>query len=256
MVKGLQKFKEHFSGYTNAFVIIGGIACDTLMREADLQFRATQDIDMVLIAEATSAEFFRRFWDFIKAGKYEVKQKAASGAAFYRFVKPAEADFPKFIELFSTATVDVAEGQEIVPIPVGEDISSLSAILMDGAYYAFVRQHIRIVQDLPVLAAHALIPLKAKAWTDLQLRKTQGQKVDDRDILKHRNDVFRLTLLLDETGITLVEPIKTDLKSFLSNFGGGSNQWPSILASLESTGAGGIEPAEILQQLHRYFGLI
>ena len=41
-----------------------------------------------------------------------------------------------------------------------------------------------------------LIPLKAKAWIDLNERKVSGGQVDSKDIRKHKNDVLRLSALL------------------------------------------------------------
>jgi predicted nucleotidyltransferase len=52
MVHGLEKFKEYFGDYTNQYVFIGGTACDILMNELGVPFRATKDLDMVLIIEA------------------------------------------------------------------------------------------------------------------------------------------------------------------------------------------------------------
>lgn len=43
-----------------------------------------------------------------------------------------------------------------------------------------------------------LIPFKAKAWIDLSDRKAAGEHVDGRNIRKHKNDVFRLTELLNQ----------------------------------------------------------
>ena len=45
MVIGLDSFKEWFRGFDGYFVVIGGTACDLLMSEAGLDFRATRDID-------------------------------------------------------------------------------------------------------------------------------------------------------------------------------------------------------------------
>lgn len=44
-----------------------------------------------------------------------------------------------------------------------------------------------------------LIPFKAKAWMDLTDRKFAGEHVDSKNIKKHKNDVFRLTELIDTT---------------------------------------------------------
>lgn len=53
MVNGFLKFKEKFQGYENQYVIIGGTACDLIMENEELPFRATKDIDIVLIVESS-----------------------------------------------------------------------------------------------------------------------------------------------------------------------------------------------------------
>mgnify|MGYP006877165911 CR=1 FL=1 len=54
MVPGIDSFREKFKDYTDYYTIIGGTACDILLSEADLPFRATKDIDMILIMRITS----------------------------------------------------------------------------------------------------------------------------------------------------------------------------------------------------------
>lgn len=49
MVTGIDSFKEWFKGSEEQYAIIGGTACDILMTEEGLDFRATKDIDLVLI---------------------------------------------------------------------------------------------------------------------------------------------------------------------------------------------------------------
>lgn len=70
MVAGLLKFKDYFKDYTDSYVLIGGAACDILFTESDADFRATRDLDMVLIVEALTPEFAEKFWDFVKDGGY------------------------------------------------------------------------------------------------------------------------------------------------------------------------------------------
>ena len=48
MAMGIDIFKERFANYSDQYTIIGGMACELLMNEAALDFRATRDIDMVL----------------------------------------------------------------------------------------------------------------------------------------------------------------------------------------------------------------
>lgn len=51
MVEGIESFREKFRDYTDCYTVIGGAACDILMSEAEITFRATKDIDMILILE-------------------------------------------------------------------------------------------------------------------------------------------------------------------------------------------------------------
>lgn len=54
-VMGITAFKEHFKDYDDCYTIIGGTACDILMAEEELDFRATKDINMMY------SDFFRLF---------------------------------------------------------------------------------------------------------------------------------------------------------------------------------------------------
>ena len=65
-----------------------------------------------------------------------------------------------------------------------------------------------------------LIPLKARAFLDLTARSQAGRSVDGRNIRKHRNDVFRLVQLLrSDASITLPDPIRHDLQTFVDQTG-------------------------------------
>ena len=97
-----------------------------------------------------------------------------------------------------------------------KDISSLSAILLDDDYYEFLKQGKVTVDGVAVLDAAYLIPFKAKAWMDLTDRKTAGEHVDSKNIKKHKNDVFRLTELIDPTvKITAPQGVFTDVQDFV-----------------------------------------
>ncbi len=142
MIRGLDLFREHFADYRKAFVLIGGVACHEWLSTQGLEFRATKDMDMVLIVEAVDAAFVKRFWEFIEAGKYAGRFKADDDRQLYRFDKPADDKYPAMIEIFSRkpSNVYLAEGQQIVPIKLDADSASLSAILLNDDYYELVRQ--------------------------------------------------------------------------------------------------------------------
>ena len=55
-VRGLDRFKEHMVGLEDSYAVIGGTACEVLLEDADLEFRATKDIDMVLLVEGRLPE--------------------------------------------------------------------------------------------------------------------------------------------------------------------------------------------------------
>ena len=89
MVRGIKSFKEWFRGFEEQYTIIGGTACDLLMSNEGLDFRATKDIDLVLIVEAVDTAFGRKFWEYVAAAGYEHRNKSIGEPQFYRFTNPA-----------------------------------------------------------------------------------------------------------------------------------------------------------------------
>ena len=218
MVGGLERFRDHFREHVRKYALIGGAACDLVMEQAGLQFRATKDLDIVLSVEALDASFVRAFWEFVRAGKYHVQQSATGERRYYRFLKPEKDEYPFMLELFARKPdmLDLAEGAHLTPIPVDEEISSLSAILMDDAYYAFLHSGKRTIEGISIVGPEHLIPLKARAWVDLTGRKRAGEAVDAKSIAKHKNDVFRLYRLLDPAFKTIIpKKIREDMGVFL-----------------------------------------
>lgn len=217
MVRGLEIFRQHFKDFTDNYIIIGGTACDIIIDNIGLTPRATKDIDIILVIEALSPEFVAHFWEFIKQGNYEVKEKSEEDRKYYRFQKPQVEEFPFQIELFSRIPdlLDLNEGTHLTPIPVDTEISSLSAILMDDDYYNFTIQHSQLDNGIHLANTEALIGLKAKAFLDYKTRKENGENIDERQLRKHKMDIFRLLLLLTpEDNFTIVGSIKSDIANF------------------------------------------
>jgi hypothetical protein len=248
MVKGLEKFSEHFAGHSNKFILIGGTACAILMEGAGLDFRNTKDLDIVLIIEAIDLGFGKILWDFIKKGDYENIQKSTGEKEFYRFYNPKDESFPYMLELFARNPdlLDIPEGSTLTPVSLDEEISSLSAILLNDEYYNFILDGIKKIDrlnGLPIINTEFLIPLKAKAFLDLTDTKARGGQIDSRDIKKHKNDILRLyNLLTPETRIPLPPTIKNDLLAFiehiksdtpaLKTFGIADKSFPGVLKDL------------------------
>lgn len=216
-MKGIDVFKAHFAGFAHQYVLIGGAACDIIMDEVGLAFRATKDLDIVILVEALDAAFGKQFWAFVETGGYQQRERSSGDKEFYRFQKPANPEFPSMLELFSRApdTITPAEGSGLTPLPIDEDIASLSAILLDEHYYTALIENRRIIDDVAVLDERLLIPFKAKAHLDLANRRERGEQIDSRQVRKHRTDVFRLIQLLpDNERVMLSEPITADLAVF------------------------------------------
>lgn len=219
MVKGFETFKEAFKGYEDCYTIIGGTACDILMEEAALNFRLTKDIDMIVLIEDKFEEFAKVFWRFIKEGGYRCGWKNSEQVHFYRFTEPKNLDYPIMIELFSRDPKYQLHNENtlIIPIHVSEDISSLSAIMLNDEYYNFMMQGRKIINGVNILDAEHLIPFKIRAWVDLNERKQQGEHVNSRDLTKHKNDVFRLFRLVEpETKVTTTVEVQRDIEKFLN----------------------------------------
>lgn len=249
MVRGLEKFRAQLGAYANQYVLIGGAACDLLMNEAGLEFRATKDLDIVLCVEALDTDFVAAFWEFVKSGQYEIQQGSAGRTRYYRFVKPKDSEYPYMLELFSRKPdgLYLPDHCHLTPIPVDEEVSSLSAILLDDDYYVFLHSGKRMVEGVPIVGPEQLVPLKARAWLDLKRRSEVRASVDAKDVAKHKNDVFRLYQLLDPTlGVAIPDTVSRDMEAFLISM-------RSEKVDLKNLGIRGRTQSAILDELQRMF---
>ena len=245
MVRGLSIFQAWFEGFEREYTLIGGTAAKISMDEEGLPFRGTKDLDIVLHVEVLTAAFGQQFWKFLQAGGYEKNEVSASKPCLYRFQKPRGEDFPHTLELFSRVPdgVDFTPPGHLTPIPIDEQVSSLSAILLDDDYYQYVLQGRRFKHGMPSwVGEDRLIPLKALAWMELSGRLAGGEIIDSRKINKHLSDVIALTALL-KNGELVQAPakVKADLQRFvrmLSNH----PQAGRALAMQRIVAAYGIEP--------------
>ena len=217
MVHGLEKFKEYFRDYTNQYVFIGGTACDLLMDELGASFRGTKDLDMVLIIEAFDSSFGEAFWKFIEDGGYEHREKSEGEHQFYRFTEPKDSSFPKMIELFSRQprNMELKFDNGLTPIHIDESIVSLSAILLNDVYYDSLVKGKRTVDGYSIIEIETVILFKIKAWLDMKKRKEAGEKMDSKNIRKHKNDIFRLlSNVVPSSKVETAEEIQKDTIEF------------------------------------------
>ena len=206
-------------------------------------------IDLVLIIEAVDADFGKKFWEYVKQAGYEHCNKSSGVPQFYRFSHPISKQYPAMIELFTRKlnAIQLPEGVVLTPLPMDEDISSLSAILLDDDYYGFLKQGKVTVEGVTVLDAAYLIPFKAKAWMDLTDRKAAGEHVDSKNIKKHKNDFFRLTELIDPA-VKIMAPqgVYADIQEFVQRM-----QSESI--ELKQLGLVGRTKEQILEELKEMY---
>jgi hypothetical protein len=252
MVKGIDQFKVHFEGLNDRYVLIGGAACFLALDEAGLDFRVTKDLDIVLCVEALDADFAETFWDFVEKGKYKNTQKSTGKKLFYRFYDPEDSTFPYMLELFSRIpdALKLSDHAHLTPIPIDEEQSSLSAILLDDGYYDFIHDSKIDIDGIPIVPPEIIAPLKARAWLDLTERRDAGEKVDGNDIKKHKNDVFRLFQVIEpDKRIALPEVIKDDMQRFME----------AVTAdpppTLKPFGLGGTKFEEIVELLGNIYDL-
>lgn len=249
MVNGVDSFREKFKGYEDCYTVIGGTACDILMSEAGLDFRATKDIDMILLIEERFAEFAVIFWEYIKEGGYRCGWKSSDVPHFYRFTEPQAAGYPFMIELFSRRPEFQIQHPEVylTPLPVSEEISSLSAIMLDDHYYRLLLDGRQTVDGVSVLRAEYLILFKIKAWLDLRKKKADGIHVNDRDLKKHKNDVFRLFPLVNPSSqIQISLAVKMELRQFMQMVS-------DEQIDLKGLGLQGVSLEEVLNTLEKIF---
>lgn len=198
--QGIRSFHEDFADSVDDFVVVGGVAAHEIMGSAGLEFRATKDIDLVIIARPAVA-FCGKLVTYIEAGRYEVRQSKEGKPGYYRFMKPKEVGYPVQIEIFSRRPEDLVlhENQHIVPItetPAGAD---LSAILLEDEYYELIKSTLQIIKGLPIAGTEAVMALKSRAFNDLKDRKAAGDSsVSSDEIKKHRNDILRLSQALPQ----------------------------------------------------------
>jgi hypothetical protein len=254
MVKGLDVFIKYFKEFSQNYVIIGGTACDLIIDEAGFYPRATKDIDLILVVEALTSDFVKQFWQFVKDGRYERNESSDTERKYYRFVKPEQEEFPFQIELFSRSPdlIHIDEGIHLTPIPTPDDLSSLSAILLDEEYYGFILEHSSEVNALHRANIESLICLKAKAYLEITERIKKGSKEDSKLLRKHKGDIFRLGAMLPEGDqCELPGSIKNDMTNFIKDI---TEELPGK-ELFRNMGIGRVSPKSVLDQLIKVFSL-
>lgn len=262
MVIGLDTFIDYFKEYQDSYILIGGAATDVWMDELGLPFRVTKDLDIIIVIEALESTFVKHFWNFIKNGDYEIREGSYNQPKVYRFIKPRREGFPEQIELFARKPDILGDFTEahLTPIPLGAEMRSLSAILMDEDYYAFTKENSDIIRELHLATTPTIICLKAKAFLDIRERLRNEDWKDgnerrklEKDYKKHRNDIIRVSLVLGSgDSIELKNPMAEDLKSFIDI---AKDEVIDYKQLARNFGVGAISPEDIFNRLKEVFHL-
>jgi len=218
MVKGLDRLRSYFEQYSQNYIIIGGTACEIRLESRGIDFRATKDVDMLIIIEAIDNEFLQAFWQLIRDGEYINRNIEETEKNFFRFSQPQADDFPAIIELFSRKPdgITLPEDFHLTPIPTDEQLSSLSAMLLHDEYYEFTLKNCEIHEGLMVANERALIVLKVKAYLNNLQRKAEGHQIQSNDIEKHKKDVLKLAATLASTDqVDCPNIIKEDISNYI-----------------------------------------
>ena len=222
-MEGLEKFREAFEAYSENYVIIGGTACDIAMTGTTVRPRATHDIDMIIVVEKMTDSFAERFWSFIREGgyhpaKHHQVEEGKPKYELYRFVE-GNPEYPEMIELLSRHPDILGEptGLTIEPLLMDGDVSSLSVIIMDNDYYQFTISHSKLTRGIRHADSAALIALKSRAYLNLMNDKAAGKHVNSRDIKKHRSDVLKNVVIMEEDQVVAPASIVSCVKEFVAS---------------------------------------
>jgi hypothetical protein len=201
---GFDHFCNYLKGLEDFYIVIGGGAASILMDDKGLEFRATKDVDLVVLAR--SKELNQRVLEYVKNGGYNSKESTDKLPRYYRFQRPTNSEYPKMIELFARNELglELEKDQHIVPI-ADAAAEKLSAILLDDEYFELIQKNMVTSESgIPLVNALGNICLKARAHRELFERREAGDlSVDEKDIQKHLKDIWRLAVTL--TGAETVE---------------------------------------------------
>ncbi len=159
-------------------------------------------------------------------------------------MNPSTEGFPKQIELFARQpdVIVLPPDAHLTPIPVDDDLSSLSAILLNDDYYHYIIGQSEMRDGLRLANTEALIVLKAKAYLEMNERLANGQHEDSKHIRKHKLDVYRLGVLLtEEDNFVLPALILSHLKSFMEE---AEKEMPNA-DFFKDLGAPGLDPKDV-----------
>ncbi|WP_421318376.1 hypothetical protein [Aeromonas veronii] len=219
---------EYMQKYTDDYILIGGNACALNFKNIGADFRATVDLDIVLITESANDHFYEHLWNYILEHGYEGKVYKGdnTGGSAYRFIQPEENRMPNVpvqIELFSRKPeyfdAVLAKKPHITPIKTGQGISNFSAILLDDNVYEFIRSSRTSLERISTVNLECLFGLKSVAWHNNQVLFDEKKINDKSTVLKHPQDMVSIVgVIADPKNTSFPIPIFESLQYSRARF--------------------------------------
>lgn len=100
---------------------------------------------------------------------------------------------------------------------------------MNDDFYHFTIDHSRLTDGIRHADSAALIALKARAYLNLLQDKANGKQVNSRDIKKHRSDVLKNAIIIEEQEIVAPDSIVACIKEFVASI---RKEWDNVAAPM------------------------
>lgn len=219
---------EYMKDFKDDYILIGGNACALHFEELGAPFRATADLDIVLITESSNQGFYKHLTTYLHTHGYEGKRFKGSnqGGSAYRFTLAEDKrgnGQPVQIELFAKKPEYFDETKDsklhITPIETGDGISNFSAILLDDDIYDFIRSSEMSLRGVSTVNLTCLLGLKSVAWHSNQELKNNGEDIKDDTIFKHPADMLRIISIIEPEVMQYPDAIYDSLQHSREKFG-------------------------------------
>lgn len=267
IIEKIEHFRQALHGHENTCILMGGAACSLWYADKFPSFRATADLDIVLVVEALSDEFVKSFKDYaFQQACYETQRKTflddRNSRVMYRFFNPSNPEAPKQIELLSRKgeLLHLESDQYACPVKMEDIYTGLSSIIMDDVYYHFLRDGSSAEHGILCALPSTLAVLKIKAVLNLlhlyetRVNSPRGSDEGVGNIKKHRNDVFfLLTGLSSEDYVTLPDSIASDVRLFRDSLPVDSPDWQGILDHIRKMQRVRTNPKDLIALLNQTF---
>ena len=100
---------------------------------------------------------------------------------------------------------------------------------MDDDYYHFTVAHSRLTDGIRHADSAALIALKARAYLNLLQDKANGKHVNSKDIKKHRSDVLKNVVIMEDGVVEAPIAITVSVREFVNSI---RDEWDTLADSL------------------------